>query len=225
VLYARTYLDLSAAEKVTGGDQDAVVRLFDNLVAAKIVYRGFVLRCSVCKHASWYSLAELTDEFRCTRCGRNQTISRQHWRHPAAPQIFYKLDEIVYQFLKNDGNVEALGLDYMARNSKHPFHYSPEIEFRSSDSTLEGEIDFCAVYDGVLTIGEAKKTGELASSGSDEQKILDKYVRLANMLNARKVFFCTTSNEWKSSTVDAVRKAFQDNLAVPVFLGAEQLLG
>jgi hypothetical protein len=223
VLDARTYLDLSAAEKVTGGDQDAAVRLFDNLVAAKIAYRGFVLGCGVCKHVSWYSLADLRDDFSCTRCGRKQTISRQHWRQPAAPQIFYKLDEIVYQFLKNDGDVVTLGLDYMARNSKFPFDYCPEIEFRRNDS-LDGEIDVCAVYDGVLTIGEAKKTGELASSTSEARRIINKYARLAKMLNARRVFFCTTSKEWKSSTIDTVREGFRENLAVPMFVAAEQLL-
>jgi hypothetical protein len=221
----RTYLDLAATEKLTGGDQNAAAVLLDNLVAGKILYRGFVLRCALCKHVGWYSLADLTDEFRCTRCGRTQTISRQHWRQPAAPQIFYKLDEIVYQFLKSDGDVVALSLDYMARNSKLPFHYSPEIEFRKSDSTLEGEIDFCAVYDGVLTIGEAKKKGELASSNGEARKIIDKYARLADVLYARRVLFCTTSQEWKSSTVEAVHRAFQGKLAVPMFVAAEELLG
>jgi len=227
VLHAekRTYLDLAATAKLMGGDQNAAVVLLDKLIAAKVMYRGFILGCAVCKHVAWYSLADLTDEFGCTRCGREQTISRQHWREPAAPQIFYKLDEIVYQFLKSDGDVVALGLDYMARNSKHPFNYSPEIEFRKSDSTLMGEIDFCAVYDGLLTIGEAKKKGELASSKGESRKIIDKYARLADMLNARRVLFCTTSPEWKSSTVEAVQRAFHGKLAVPTFLAAEELLG
>ncbi|MBZ5703504.1 MAG: hypothetical protein LAN84_16855 [Acidobacteriia bacterium] len=221
----RTYLDLAATAKLMGGDENAAVMLLDKLIAAKVICRGFVLGCAVCKHGAWYSLADLTDEFRCARCGRKQTISRQHWREPAAPQIFYKLDEIVYQFLKSDGDVVALGLDYMARNSKHPFNYSPEIEFRKSDSTLIGEIDFCAVYDGLLTIGEAKKKGELASSNGEARKIIEKYARLANMLNARRVLFCTTSQEWKSSTVEAVQRAFQGKPTVPTFVATEDLLG
>ncbi len=78
----------------------------------------------------------------------------------------------------------VLGLDYIAANSKHQFDYSLEIEFRRSHSTLIGEIDFCAVYDGVLTIGEAKKRGELASSNCEALKITEKYARLADILNA-----------------------------------------
>lgn len=221
----RTYLDLTPIEKIMGGDPTAAVLLLDELTAAKVIYRGFALRCAVCKHAAWYSLADLTDEFRCTRCGRQQTISRQHWREPAAPQIFYKLDEIVYQFLKNDGDVVALSLDYMARKTRHPFNYSPEIEFRNADSALIGEIDFCAVYDGELTIGEAKRRGELAASDRESQKVIEKYVYLANMLNARRVLFCTISGEWKNSTVEAVHRAFQGRLAMPTFVAAEELLG
>ena len=152
-------------------------------------------------------------------------ISHQHWRHPASPQIFYKLDEIVYQFLRNDGDVVALSLDYLARNSKHPFSYSPEIEFRMSDSTSADEIDFCVAYDGVLAIGEAKKKGELARSPSETHHTLNKYLHLATMLNARRVLFCTTAPEWKDSTVEMVRCAFQGKLAIPIFLAGRELLG
>jgi hypothetical protein len=101
----RTYLDLVTTQKLMGGDEEAAVKFLDKHVAAKVLYRGFVLGCTVCKHLEWYSLADLADAFRCTRCEREQTICREHWRYPAAPQIFYKLDEIIYQFLKADGDV------------------------------------------------------------------------------------------------------------------------
>lgn len=221
----RTYLDLKAVQKLMGEHDSTAVRLLDNLVASKVFYRGFVLGCAVCKHVAWYALAQLADDFRCMRCGREQTISRQHWHHPDAPQIFYKLDEIVYQFLKGDGDVVALSLDYMSRNSKTSFNYSPEIRFQDKDSTVTGEIDICAVWDGVLVIGEAKKQGELAPSESETRKTINKYVRLAAMLNARRVVMCTASPEWRSTTVAIVRSAFQDKLAAPVFLTAQELLG
>jgi hypothetical protein len=222
VLGGRTYLDLAAAQKAMGGDETAAVGLIDKLIAAKVIYRGFVLGCNVCKHVEWYSLADLADEFRCTRCGREQTMRRENWRHPAAPQIFYKLDEIVYQFLKNDGDVVALSLDYMSRNSTHPFNYSPEIQFRKD--SFSGEVDFCAVWNSILTIGEAKRQGELASSDSETHKIIHKYAHLATALNARQILFCTTSPEWKKSAIEAVHRAYKGKLAVPVFITAEKLL-
>ena len=142
-----------------------------------------------------------------------------------APQIFYDLDEIFYQFIKNDGDVVALCLDYMRRNSKSPFNFSSEVEFRrkDSDSTLVGEIDFCATLDGVLAIGEAKKNGQLGQSNSEIKEIAQRYASLAEMLHARRVLFGTTSQEWKFSTIDAVRRAFDGKLAVPTFITAKQL--
>jgi hypothetical protein len=221
----RTYLDLRAVQRVLGGDENAAVSLLDSLTASGVLCRGFVLRCSACTHVEWYSLANLSDRFRCTRCGREQTIRREHWRQPSAPQIFYKLDEIVYQFLKNDGRVVALGLDYMSQNSSHSFNYSPEIRFSTDHGTLSGEIDLCAVWNGELVIGEAKKQGQLADSVSEEGKIIRKYVSLATKLHTRRVVFCTMSSEWRASTLDAIVRGFHGRLPVPVFLSAENLLG
>jgi hypothetical protein len=143
----------------------------------------------------------------------------------AAPQVFYKLDEIIYQFLKNDGDVVALGLDYMARNSKLPFKYSPEIKFQKAASQFGGEVDLCAVWDGELTVGEAKKQRELAATLNEVQKIVREYLYLATMLSARRVVFCPSSSEWKSSTVEAVRTAFRDTHAAPQFPVAADLFG
>jgi hypothetical protein len=221
----RTYLDLRAVQKVMGGDEDAAVSLLDRLTGLGVLYRGFVLQCAACKHAEWYSLANLSDRFQCTRCGREQTIRREHWRQPTAPQIFYKLDEIVYQFLKSDGDVVALGLDYMSQNSSHPFNYSPEIKFVSNDGTFTGEIDLCAVWNGELIIGEAKRLGTLANSASEENKIIYKYAHLATVLHARQVVFCTTSPEWKNSTREAIAWGFHGKLAEPLFLSADNLFG
>jgi hypothetical protein len=225
VLQKRTYLDLTATRKLMGGDEDAAASLLDSLSAAKVLNRGFALCCGICKHAAWYSFADMTDEFRCQRCGRAQTLSRDHWKHPAAPQVHYKLDEIVYQFLRNDGAVVALSLDYMARTSSHPINYSPELKFQDRNSTFSAELDLCAVWDGVLAIGEAKKNDELARSDAESRKIIEKYVRMADLLKARRVFFCTSSEEWKSSAVAAIHQAFHDKLAIPILLGAKDLLG
>lgn len=217
----RSYLDLAAVSKIMRGNDEAATLFVDNLVASRVLYRGFILGCGICKHVGWYSLGELSDAFQCTRCGRQQLLRREHWKHPASPQIFYKLDEIVYQFLKSDGDVTALALDYMAQNSSHSFHYTPEIKFHG-DSPLAGEIDLCAVWNGMLTIGEAKKQGELALK--DRSKIIQKYVGLAELLHARQVVFCTTSPQWRQATYEQILEAFKGKLAVPIFLTASQLL-
>lgn len=220
----RTYLNCDAAIKAMGGDEASAVDLLDTLVAANVLYRGFVLGCQVCKHAGWYSLTDLTDQFRCGRCGREEPMRHDHWRHPTSPQIFYKLDEIVYQFLRHDGDVVTLALDHMSRNSIKPFSHSPELRITAKDGSLDGEIDLCAVWEGMLTIGEAKKQGQLASSEAELRKLAGKFVSLSNALYARRVVFATMSPEWKATSVDAISRAFDSQLATPIFLTAKDLL-
>ncbi len=221
MLEQRRFLDFEAAKKIVE-DENSAASLLDKLVQKKVLYRGFALICSVCSHANWYSLASLSDEFQCTRCGRSQVISINNWKHPAAPQIFYKLDEIVYLFLENDGDVVTLGLDYLRRTSDQPFDYSPEIKIQV-ESSVEDEIDLCAVYRGQFVIGEAKRQGDLASKERKVRTICAKYARVADMLSVRRVFFCTTSNEWNRRTTDIVNETFKGKLAIPVFIGREQL--
>ncbi len=218
----RAYLDLLAVQKIVGGGEQAAVDLLDELVAQRVLYRGLVLLCDSCKFAAWYTLAELTDQFRCPRCRRKQFIRRANWKHPAAPQMFYKLDEIIYQFIEHDGIIVAFALDYMRAASKYPFDYSPEIRF-SKEGCDYGEVDICAVWDGELVIGEVKTGNNLGRNASEEGKAIDKYRRLAVELCARRLVFCTGAPEWKDSTIEAIRKALENQLAEPIFLDAAHL--
>jgi hypothetical protein len=227
VLHAdkRTYVNLEAAQKAMGGDQIAAVALLDRLVAAKILYRGFVLGCGICKHTEWYSFGAFRDEFRCSRCGREQSIEHKNWRHPAAPQVFYKLDEVVYQFLRNDGDIVTLALNYMARTSTKPFDYTPELRVEALDGSWASEIDLCAAWDGTITIGEVKKQGQLGCSEVDARKIVAKYVRLSEAFHARRVVFATMSPCWKSASLRAICQAFEGHLATTILLTSVDLLG
>jgi hypothetical protein len=112
----------------------------------------------------------------------------------------------------------------MSRNSIKPFSHSPELRITAKDGSLDGEIDLCAVWEGMLTIGEAKKQGQLASSEAELRKLAGKFVSLSNALYARRVVFATMSPEWKATSVDAISRAFDSQLATPIFLTAKDLL-
>ncbi len=217
----RRYLDLTATTELMGGDHESAVAFLDELVALRVAYRGFVLGCSSCKNVDWYGLAEMSDEFRCRRCSRAQILSLKNWRNPSSPQVFYKLDEIVYLFLKNDGAVVALAIDHMRRKSRQPFVHVPELEFVKHHHQLES--DLCAVWDGALVIGEAKKGPDLAETTGASEKIVGKYARLAELLHARRVVFATAAESWKPGMVESVKKIFNGRLAQPVLLTRSDL--
>lgn len=240
VIAKRRYLDHVAAAKAMGqSDSVAVATCLDRLTAAKVLYRGYALGCSTCKHLDWYGLGQLTDSFQCHRCGREQVISLVNWRYPHSPQVFYKLDEIVFQFLNHDGDVTALALDYLRRNSSLPFSYSPEIRFKVprshpdvADDSGRGaveyksvEVDICAAWNGSFAVGEAKNKGSLGESKSETSQELEKYVRLGRMLHAHFVVFATLDAEWREDTVAAARNRFKDEMSSLIFLTREHLLG
>jgi len=105
---------------------------------------------------------EIGQTFTCPRCRTNQQYVLSSWRYPSEPSWYYKLDEIVYQMLNQDGDIPILALDVMRAQSKDSFLYSPELAIRKKDTKKwEMEIDICCIANGRMYIGEAKSNDSL----------------------------------------------------------------
>jgi hypothetical protein len=117
----RRYLNLPAISKLLGNDS-AAEKTIEALVLTHVLYRGFIFKCQFCRNADWFSLDELSQNFTCKRCGRTQGIrSANFWYGDHEPGWFYKLDEIVYQFLRHNGHVTLLALDHLRRKAEESF--------------------------------------------------------------------------------------------------------
>ncbi len=218
----RTYLDLTAVAKIVG-DEALAANLLDQLTTAAILSRGFLLHCEFCLNAGWYPLADLSDSFCCTRCVRHQIMTQRHWKSPTSPQIYYKLDEIAYQFLTHDGDVPVLALDWMRRNSSTPFHYCEELKlWRKDNSDPCCEVDLLAVWNGDLIIGEAKKAGSLGKS-KEAKRAAAKLAEVAGLLMARKIVLATSAPDWDAQSKDAITSALQGRLATAQYLTGADL--
>jgi hypothetical protein len=219
----RRYLDF-ASIKAHVGDQAAA--LVDELITKQILYRGFIFRCSFCRSAAWFSVSELTQEFKCKRCGRGQVYTKDNWKMPDEPAWYYKLDELVYQGYRQGMAVPLLALDHMRSTTSENFSFTTDREFWKPDAAKpEAEVDFFCVTDGVLTIGEAKKENRLAKSASEENAEISKYKHMAKGLAARRLVFATLAEAWNTNTVERVISAFIDLRYVQVcFLAAQDLL-
>ncbi len=106
----RRYLDLAAVNADVG---DGARSLIDELISKQILYRGFIFRCSYCRNSTWFSVSEITQEFKCRRCGRSQVYTKANWKMPEEPAWFYKLDELVYQGYRQGMAVSLLALDHL----------------------------------------------------------------------------------------------------------------
>jgi hypothetical protein len=71
----------------------------------------------------------------------------------------YKLDEVLYQGVKNNMFVPLLTLSYLKQKSKRSFLYVPELELRKTLDAFKPncEIDICCFQDGRIMLGECRK--------------------------------------------------------------------
>ncbi|SRR6266481_204546 len=219
----RRYLDLPALKALVGED---ATTLIDELISKQILYRGFIFGCTDCRNADWFSVSDITQEFRCRRCGHSQIYTRHHWKQPEEPSWFYKLDELIYLGHKHGMAVSLLALDYLRKRSENNFTFTTDREFWPvGGSKSNVETDFFCVMDGVFTVGEAKTDNSLGSSASEEAAKITKYKHLVSALSVRQLVFATMRDVWKPKTVKAVQDAFKAVPSVKVlFLTAGELL-
>jgi hypothetical protein len=219
----RRYLDFAAIKAIVG---NAATSLIDELISKEVLYRGFIFLCSYCRNADWFSIGDITQEFKCRRCGRRQVYTTRNWKQPEEPAWFYKLDELIYLGYRHGMVVSLLALDYIRKKSEQSFTFTTDCEFWKPKASKPGvEADLFCVPDGVLTVGEAKKENALGDSTSAETAKIRKYKHLVTGLSAKQVVFATLREDWQQRTVDAVREAFIDAPSVRLlFLDASHLL-
>jgi hypothetical protein len=220
----RRYLDFPAIKAHVG---EGAGGLIDDLVSKQILYRGFIFRCSYCRNSTWFSVSEITQEFKCRRCGRNQIYTRANWKKLDEPAWFYKLDELVYQGYRQGMAVPLLALDYLRLKSAENFSFATDREFWKQDAPKpDAEVDLFCVTDGVLTIGEAKKDSRLGKSVSEENAEITKYKQISKGLSARQLVLATSSDAWSANTTERVNSAFGDTPYVSLhFLARSELFG
>jgi hypothetical protein len=202
----RRYMNFPSIAKVIGND-DVTKQSIEALLTGQVLQRGFIFKCRFCRNADWFSLEETSQSFKCKRCGRSQQISSQnYWYGMNEPGWYYKLDEIVYQFLRHNGYVTLLALDHLRSTSEESFLYIPDLELTKRDAeTAEMELDILCIRDGVLTLGEAKKENQLGKTKREELLEIEKYQRLAEQIGAEALVFATFADGWSNSTIRRIR--------------------
>jgi hypothetical protein len=207
----RRYLDFASVRKITESDKSAA-DLIDDLIVRSAFHRGLILKCEFCRSTDWFSIAELSNEFRCKRCNRVQVYSQSHALSKLEPPWYYKLDEIVFKGLANNMMVPVLALNRLSIGIKS-FLFSPDLELLDLKSGKQlFELDICCVINGELTIGEAKKNKYLGKTAREEREVVNKYFDLAQKIGASQVVFATYSEQWRDETLKLINERFTDSL-------------
>jgi hypothetical protein len=213
----RRYLDFASIQKVVGTNQDAQ-SLIDELVVKGVLHRGFIFKCRLCRNADWFSVGEISHQFKCKRCGLLQTYTREHSLRNGEPAWFYKLDELVLRAHQNGFAVPTLALNYLRRQNEDNFLFAPELEVFGEDPTKPFiEMDICCIPGGVLTIGEAKKGNTLGGSPTEVSRTVGKYRSIAEKFCVGQVVFATAEKSWSTETIKKIQEAFS-NLPIAITL-------
>jgi hypothetical protein len=219
----RRYLNLPAVSNFLGNEA-AAQKMIEVLVSAHVLHRGFIFKCQFCRNADWFSIDEVSQNFKCKRCGRSQGISSaNYWYGTYEPGWFYKLDEIVYQFLRHNGYVALLALDHLRRKAEESFLYTPDIELtKRGAAEASMELDILCVADGAMMIGEAKKEDRLGTSKREEIETVRRYNRLAEQIGAEALVFATFADTWSDNTQKYIGDNVRDRDLI--FLTRSELL-
>jgi hypothetical protein len=220
----RRYLNFPSVAKLLGSDKVTKLSI-EALLTGQVLQRGLVFKCRFCRNADWFGLAEITQSFQCKRCSRGQLISAEnYWYSANEPGWYYKLDEIVYQFLRHNGYVTLLALDHLSSKSEESFLYTPDLELTKRDEQAAAmELDILCIRDGLLTLGEAKKENQLGKTRRQEIKEIEKYKGLAEAIGAEALVFATFADSWSDSTLRNIRNAVPSQIAVTLLTGPELL--
>jgi hypothetical protein len=220
----RRYLDMAAVAKIMRGGEKAAADLVDTLIGKAVLHRGLILKCEFCRSTDWFSVAELTNEFRCRRCGRAQIYRQFHALSRPEPVWYYKIDEMVFKGLSNGMAVPLLALHQFERRADS-FLYSPDIELLDPANGAQLlELDICCIPDGELTIGEAKRANRLGRTAREEREEINKYFDLAQRVGATQVVFATYDLRWRDETARMITERFSGALTKVILWARDDLI-
>jgi hypothetical protein len=206
----RRYFSLEEARGVVG--EADIPALVAELYDRGALVRGHALKCENCRATSFYSLSE-EQRFICVRCRTSQRATRFSWLETPEPEFRYALSEVLFQFLKNNGQLPLLAAyDHFVvgrGREREPFDIACELDLTSPDGQLR-EHDIVATWGAEMWIGEATVADRLEESNADEVERLERLSATAQALCARGVLFVTTSDRFGERTKQNVRNVFAD---------------
>lgn len=207
----RTYYELAgfvAIRAEAGLDAD-----LPELLERRILMRGLVFRCPLCRLKAWYGADELADRLRCARCREPFALTDRGWQPVAEPQWRYRMNELLWQLLTHNGDVplralrETLGIG--TRDLRKPTAALHEHDLWEPGAETPIELDICAQRGPELWIGEAKVANSLGREQQARGK-LEGLRQAAQLLRPHVILFVTASERWTDRTEEIARDVLGD---------------
>lgn len=212
-LEKRRYIDFASIASLLE-NPDIASTILEKLLKLNILYKGYVLKCNACKNSAWYPTNNVDSNFKCLRCSTVNFISKDNLgvQKPDLryePIIYYKLDELFYQFWCNNGYITVLTLHKLKGLSSGSLIFLPETEFRRNPDSEDAdfEIDILAIIDGKVILGEAKKD---ANSTDEKNRLkpeqIGQLINLSSFFPLSGLVFSSWSSNWPSNVARLFQK-------------------
>jgi hypothetical protein len=187
----------TVAEKIL--DNESASETLPVLLASSAIERGLLLKCQRCRQKAWYHLAAVSESFTCNRCRLLQDVE-PGWGPGNEPVWFYRLAEVLYQFLRSNGDLPLLAVH--DEFGDHPIvAQSYELDLFPSDAD-KWEMDIFVSDGPQLWIGEATTTGRL------DPGRLKTVAEFAKLVDPYGVLLATSKQRWASATMSEATSAF-----------------
>lgn len=202
----RRYLRLrDLADVGLEGDAAALVNRLEGL---RVLVRGFLLKCERCRYTAFYRPRDVDPTFVCFRCSHEQRPAPEQWLDTAEPEWHYRLDEAVFQFVRQRGDLPALAAYDLFGSDQEAVLVVPEVEFRRPEDENPRELDFAVARGGNLYLGEAFTAARYETSDRVEKRRLGLLAIVAKTLNARTLIIATAAQTLDARTKTNAANAF-----------------
>jgi hypothetical protein len=202
----RRYLSLADLGGVL--DEARAAALLGELEPLEVLRRGVILKCRRCRAAAFYSAAEFEPTFRCVRCRLDQVQDRASWFGTIEPIWYYRLEEVVFQFLTHNGHLPLLAAFDRFHDAREPAAYAFELDV-FDPAEEKSELDLAVLVGGRLwVVGEATVQDRFKTSATAEQERLARLGEVVGGLDAYGVIFATSAAEFSERTTMHVGQVF-----------------
>ncbi|MEN9327783.1 MAG: hypothetical protein RI947_591 [Candidatus Parcubacteria bacterium] len=215
----RRFIDFASIDKLLEAkyqqnSKTETAKLINSLIENNLLERGYIFKCSYCKNSSWYRPDETANNFVCKRCSSQNAIREENLRiQPPGlrfePLVFYKLNELFYQFWNSNGWITALTLSQLKKGSEGSLIFMPETEFRKhlEQEKPDFEIDLLVILDGNIYFGEAKRDANVNDPNNKlSVSQIERLLGFDEFLPLKGVVFTSFSGNWP----DDVLKKFDE---------------
>jgi hypothetical protein len=199
------------SELKLGGERFLINQFIRHLASRQILLRGYELVCPHCNTEAWYDLQLVQEMMTCSAC-------LSEFQLDVDVLHAFKLNELFSQGLKQGATTILLTLRFLQNCTQKGMLW--DVDYEVTDAQGKTDIDFLAMCDGYLVMGECKDalSQELPYEQFDMDRIIEQLrdsLRVAERAKANLFIFSTFAEVIPQVILDFITD-YQSTTTLPI---------